>query len=223
MDCIYLAAGLGVRLEKKIPKQFYKILGKPIFIYSLEVLEKIDCIETIYMTFHPDFKNTYLRIIEKYNISKVVLINGGETRQESVWKALQHIKNEKLLIHEAARPLITSDFINNIIRYNNKAVVPTIPIPFTVSEGDKYMTGELDRSKLHNIQLPQFFDRKTLITAHKKAQEENYTATEDSILVFRLGEKIKFISGMENNIKITTPLDLIVVENLLKGVERWEG
>jgi 2-C-methyl-D-erythritol 4-phosphate cytidylyltransferase len=68
--------------------------------------------------------------------------------------------------------------------------------------------------------LPQLFDAKTLRNAHELARRENYIATEDGILVFRLGEKVRFVTGSENNIKITTPLDLIIAENLLRGIDK---
>ncbi|MBO8150944.1 MAG: 2-C-methyl-D-erythritol 4-phosphate cytidylyltransferase [Candidatus Marinimicrobia bacterium] len=219
MDCIYLAAGLGVRMRKRIPKQFLNIYGKPIMIYALEVLEKISGIERIFITYHQDFRKDYERVIEDYNISKCILTEGGETRQESVWNALQMVESERVIIHEAARPFITAELVSELMEIDEKAVVPTIPVPFTVSMGNEYMTAELDRSKLHNIQLPQIFDTDILVRAHKKAMEEGYIATEDGILVFRLGEKVRFVKGLENNIKITTPLDLVIAENLLRGIE----
>jgi len=208
-------------MKKAIPKQFITLLGKPIVVYALEVLEKLDSIESIYVTYHPDFKKLYENAIEAYNLSKCKLVAGGKTRQESVMCGLEHVKSRRVLIHEAARPIITVDFIKRLIGFDDKAVVPAIPIPFTVSQGGDYMEAELDRSKLHNVQLPQLFDTETLIKAHKLAQKQKYSATEDGILVFRLGEKVRFIRGLENNIKITTPLDLILVESILRGEERW--
>lgn len=221
MDCIYLAAGLSVRMKREIPKQFMTLLGKPIMVYALEVLENLDAVESIYITYNPDFKKLYEDVIKAYNLSKCELVVGGGTRQESVMCGLQRVKSERVLIHEAARPMITSDFIKRLINFDDKAVVPTIPVPFTVSAGGDFMEAELDRSKLHNIQLPQLFDTETLIRAHKLAQEQQHYATEDGILVFRLGEKVRFVQGLENNIKITTPFDLILAESILMGAEQW--
>jgi len=219
VDCIYLAAGLSVRMKKTLPKQFLTLLGKPILVYALEVLEKVDFIENILVIYHPEFKSLYEEIIKDYNISKCTLVEGGRTRQESVFNGLKHVKTKRVIIHEAARPFITTDFITELANYDEKAVVPTIPIPFTVSEGQKYMQRQLDRSVLHNIQLPQIFDTETLIKAHKATKDEDFAVTEDSMLVFRSGEKVLFVGGLENNIKITTPLQLIVAESLLKGAE----
>jgi len=221
MDCVYLSAGLSVRMKRAIPKQFITLLGKPIIVYGLEVIEKLDSVESIYVTYHPKFKKLYEDAIKAYNLSKCKLVAGGKTRQESVMCGLKHVKSEKVLIHEAARPIITVDFVKRLMGFDEKAVVPTIPIPFTVSQGAEFMEAELDRSKLCNIQLPQLFDTETLIKAHELARKQQYSATEDGILAFRLGEKVRFVPGLENNIKITTALDLILVESILRGEERW--
>ncbi len=218
MDCIYLAAGLGKRFNHELPKQFFKLNGKPILIFALEVLEKIEWIENIYVTHNSDYRELYEKVFEDYNIAKVVLVEGGETRQESVSKALTHVNTSKVFIHEAARPFIFESFVSSFNNYLNEvAVVPTIPIPFTVSEGEDFMTGILDRKKLHNIQLPQLFDTQILRGAHEKAVEEGFEATEDSLLLFKYGHKVKFIEGTENNLKITTPLDIIIAEQLAGG------
>ncbi len=219
MDCIYLAAGIGKRFKKELPKQFYKLNGKPILIYALEILERIEWIDKIYVTHSPDYKDLYEQAFEDYNISKVMLTEGGKTRQESVYKALQKVTTSEVFIHEAARPFIFESFINSFINYPNEvAVVPTIPIPFTVSQGNDYMTGILDRNILHNIQLPQMFDTEILMDSHKKAIDEKFEATEDSLLLFKYGYKVRFIEGIENNLKITTPLDILIAEQFLGGV-----
>lgn len=221
MDCIFLAAGLGVRMNRPVPKQFIRLLGKPIIAYSLEVVEGIDEICRIILVYNKDYRQMYENLIENYNLSKCVLTAGGKTRQESVSKGLDHIKTSRVIIHEASRPLITADFVQSLFKYpEEKAVIPVIPIPFTVSQGNDYMMAELDRSKLHNIQLPQLFATDVLKRAHENARKDKFIATEDGILVFRIGERVRFITGMENNIKITTPLDLIIAENLLSGVEK---
>jgi 2-C-methyl-D-erythritol 4-phosphate cytidylyltransferase len=218
MDCIYLSAGLGVRLKEAKPKQFITLLGKPIFIYALEVLERVDEVEKILLMFHPDYRRMYEKYLKNYNLSKIELVEGGKTRQESVWNGLQKVNSKRVLIHEAARPFISKEFLLDLLEYRESAVVPTIPIPFSVAGGETYMEQELERSKLHNIQLPQVFDTHVLSRAHLKAQQENFIAFEDGILVFRFGEKVRFVEGLENNIKITTPLDLVIAESLLKGV-----
>ncbi len=218
MDAILLAAGVGSRMGISTPKQFYTINGKPFFIRSLELFERIHEIDRVLVTIHEDYKEEYLKHIKDFRISKPVLVAGGVTRQESVFKALKEVKSEYVLIHEAARPLVSEELIHSLfLNKQYDGVVPTIPIPFTVAVGSDFFESPLDRSLLHNIQLPQLFKSEVLLQAHQKAIEQNFQATEDSMMVHKFGGKVRFIEGSESNIKITTKLDLIIVNQLLKG------
>lgn len=220
MDAIILAAGSGLRMNSNTPKQFLRIKGKPLFIYSLELFNKCSFIDKIYITCNKEYMDLYKEFITMYDIKNTECIEGGSTRQESVYKALSHINTPKVIIHEAARPLIDLEFMNSIfsvdINAEIDAVVPTIPVKFTVAIGKDFMESELDRTKLHNIQLPQIFNKEVLFNAHKKALTDNYEATEDGMLVFHYGGHVKFVEGRESNIKVTTKLDIELIENLLK-------
>ncbi len=217
MDAIVLAAGNGSRMNLDFPKQFLKINGKPIFIYSLEVLQKSKNIKNIIVTCNYEFIDRYKMYSDDFGIENVTYIKGGNSRQESVFLGLQHVSTPKVLIHEAARPLIAHDFVEYLQSFEDEdAVIPTIPIKFTVSVGNKYMTNELNRTNLHNIQLPQIFNTKVLTDAHEKAIKDNYETTEDGTLVFHYGGKVRFVEGRESNIKVTTNLDIELVNNILK-------
>lgn len=210
-ECIVLAAGKGTRMGREVPKQFLRLAGKPLLIHTLEVFEQLDEISAVWVAYHPGFENEYLKLFKQYRLEKPQLVEGGETRQWSVANALRRVTSKRVLIHEAVRPFITPEFVRQVLSGDAPAVVPTIPIPFTVSVGEKVMTAELDRSKLHNIQLPQAFDVEILREAHERFYEGG-RATEDSLMVFRLGHEVRFVSGLEHNIKITTPLDLEFAE-----------
>lgn len=217
MDAILLAAGVGARMGLNYPKQFMQIKGKPIFIYSLEVLSGIPDIEQLIVVCNERCMNDYKRYVDMYHIPNVIYVVGGASRQESVRNAIPYVKTDKVLIHEAARPLISVDFVKQIIENPTyDVVVPTIPIKFTVVQGDGYMTGELNRSQLHNVQLPQLFKTAVLADVHAKAVNDGYVATEDSMMAFHYGYQVKLIEGRESNIKVTTPLDIELVNRLLK-------
>lgn len=217
MEAIVLAAGKGVRMNLEYPKQFMKIGGKPCFIYVLEVLNSLPQIETIYVTCHKDYIDDYIAYARMYHIHGTVFIEGGATRQESVYRALQYIQSDKVLIHEAARPLISKEFVEEILSYTqDDAVIPTVPISFTVAQGGEYMESEIERSTLHNVQLPQMFNTAKLLRAHESAIKDGYTATEDGMLAFHYGTTVRFVPGRDSNIKMTTPLDVQIVEKLLK-------
>jgi 2-C-methyl-D-erythritol 4-phosphate cytidylyltransferase len=218
MDAIVLAAGIGARMGLNYPKQFLKIKGKPTFIYSLELLSQVRKIDKIILVCNADSLMEYQKYTDLYHIRDVVFVLGGHTRQESVYNALKYVKTDKVLVHEAARPLVSLDFVNEILSYDKyDVVVPTIPIKFTVIQGSDFMTGELDRSMLHNVQLPQVFKTSILKEVHQKALLDSYQATEDSMMAFHYGFQVKLIPGRESNIKITTPLDVEMVNNLLKN------
>lgn len=215
MDAILLAAGIGKRTGLGFPKQFYKVNGRPSLVYSLEIFEKIDEIKRVFITFNSDFTADYKNCLRDYGIRKGVLIRGGATRQASVQNALKKISSKRVLIHEAARPFISVEFVLGLLSYNDAAIVPTIPIDFTVSEGGEFMTRILERNSLHNIQLPQVFDAQVLKKAHRLAARDKFEATEDSMLVFKYGDTVRFVPGLRANIKITNELDLLVANNLL--------
>ena len=217
MDCVLLAAGMGQRMENPIPKQFIHLAGKPIIVHSLETLDSIDFIDKIILIYNKNYKEDYLKILREYSIeTEVILIEGGKSRQDSVYCGLKQVNSDRFLLHEASRPFIFKSIIDKLKEFDDPAVIPTIPVPFTVSEGDSYMTKSLERVNLKNIQLPQMFDTKILIDSHENASKENFIATEDGILVFKYGNKVKFIEGYENNIKITTPFDLIIAEHVIR-------
>lgn len=210
-ECIVLAAGQGTRMGREVPKQFLRLAGKPLLIHTLEVFEQIREIPHVWVTYRPGYESEYLELFKQYRLEKPRLIEGGATRQWSVWNALRQVTSPRVMIHEAVRPFITPEFVRRVLEVEAPAVVPTIPIPFTVSVGETGMTAELDRSKLHNIQLPQSFATEVLKEAHERYYEAG-NATEDSLMVFRLGHEVRFVAGLEHNIKITTPLDLELAE-----------
>ncbi|MBQ8662108.1 MAG: 2-C-methyl-D-erythritol 4-phosphate cytidylyltransferase [Alphaproteobacteria bacterium] len=219
MEVILLSAGKGIRTNLGYPKQFYPINGKPSIVMSLELFDGLPEVEKIFVTYNREFKSEYEKIFKDYHIGKAVLIEGGKTRQESVFEALKHVKSSRVIIHEAARPLISKEFVYDILSYSEEAVVvPALPISFTVSEGQDYMTKILDRNRLRNIQLPQLFDSRILREVHQKAKDEGFEATEDSMLAFKYGYPVRFVAGLETNIKITTSLDILIVNHIVRGI-----
>lgn len=211
MDAIVLAAGRGVRMGRDVPKQFLRLAGKPLLVHVLEVFEALEDVDRVWVTALAGYEDEYRRLFEQYRLEKPELVPGGETRQWSVARALESVRSPRVIVHEAVRPFVTADFVRGLLAWPDAAVVPTQPIPFTVAEGDAFMTAELNRARLHNVQLPQVFNTAVLREAHRRFREPG-DATEDSLLVFRLGERVRFVPGREENIKITTPLDLQLAE-----------
>lgn len=214
MDAVILAAGAAKRMEQEVPKQFLRIGGKPVIIYVMEVLQKAEIFDRLIVTTLPGFEAHYDELIRTYHLTDIELVAGGATRQESCRLALEKVRSGRVLIHEAARPFITVDFVRRLIGYPDLAVVPVLPIDFTVSAGGEFMTGSLERGELKNVQLPQVFDTRTIIDAHQHALADGFSATEDSTLVFRMGIPVRFVEGLRENFKITDRFDLFVAERI---------
>ena len=217
IDCVFLAGGVGKRMKRDIPKQLIRVAGKPIMIYSLENLLKFLNCKKVIITYPKGYQKVYGDVLSYYfnNIDNFILVEGGKTRQESVYNALEYVNSNRVLIHEAARPFITKRLIDDLLNGSEDAVVPVINIPFTVASGKEYMNKIFKRDELKNVQLPQIFNSETLKAAHEKAKRDNLFFTDDSTLVFYYGHKVKFVEGEEMNIKITTNLDLLLMEKIL--------
>jgi 2-C-methyl-D-erythritol 4-phosphate cytidylyltransferase len=201
-----------------IDKQLVRVGGKPIMIFSLEILLDHPSIDRAVIACQPDRDDEIAAILADYRLDeKCQIVSGGDTRQESVRLGLEAVSSSRVLVHEAARPLITAELIDRLVAEAAPAVVPTIEIPFSVAIGGDVMTAETDRATLRNIQLPQLFDTQVLRDAHTRARDEGQSSTEDSSLVFRTGHEVRFVEGLSENLKVTYPLDLVVAETLLFG------
>src|SRR4030042_5409580 len=109
LDAIILAAGAAKRMEQEVPKQFLRIGGKPIIIYVMEVLQKVERFDRLIVTTLPGYEAHYDELIRTYHLTGLELVAGGSTRQESCRLALERVRSARVLIHEAARPFITVD------------------------------------------------------------------------------------------------------------------
>lgn len=214
VSMILLSGGSGQRMGLNFPKQFLLVGGKPLIIHSLEKIDSINEISEIIIPSPKDHIEQTISIISKHNISKPIkYIVGGETRQESVFKALELIKSERVLIHEAVRPFVKTDEFIELIRSDSDNAIYGIDIPFTVLNGKRFIEQNLKREELINVQLPQIFNTNALFEAHKKAAIEKLEFTEDSSLLFHyFNTKIKILKGTEYNIKITKPIDRRLAE-----------
>lgn len=218
MDAVVLAAGRSTRMGAGRDKQLDRLGGKPLMVFAIERLLDHDAIDRVVVTTRDDRVDRVNEVIASYSLDDLVeVVVGGSSRQESVRIALEHVHSERVLIHEAARPLITSELIERVVSAEGDAVVPVVEIPFTVAIGADRMEDEIDRDTLRNVQLPQVFDTELLKRAHRVAVEQGATSTEDSQLVFRLGATVTFVDGLVENIKVTYPVDLVIAHAWIFG------
>jgi len=211
MEAIVLAAGNSTRMGPGNEKQLARLGGKPMVVFALERLLEHSAIEHIYLTCRADRIEVMSDVMESYELtSSVTPVEGGESRQASVLAGLRHVTSDRVLVHEAARPVVTYALIDRVVSASGIAVVPTVEIPFTVAAGADVMIAEIERDTLRNVQLPQVFETRRLLEAHEYAVETGSTATEDSQLVFRRGHEVVFVEGLVQNIKVTYPEDLAI-------------
>lgn len=215
---ILLAGGTGSRIGHSVPKQFMILAGKPVIMHTLERLDENKYIDEIVIVCHREYISIMDHYIKTYMLENTYkIIEGGETRQESVFNGLNESKNSSVIIHEAARPFVKTEEFNQIIETKADNVMLGLDIPFTVVEGGDSVEGILDRSRLVNVQLPQKFNKKQLLDAHNRANKEGKVFTEDASLLFNYSnEKIDIIKGTTYNIKITNPMDLLIGEAIYK-------
>lgn len=219
ITAIILAGGKGKRMHLSMPKQFLALVGKPVIMHTLERIEKIDEINEVIIPCCPEYKEFLRQNIQAYLLKKnYLIIDGGETRQQSVYNALKSATNNLVLIHEAARPFVKIEEFVNIIKNAEDNIIYGYDIPFTVLEcKNDLISGIKERDKLVNVQLPQKFNRQELIEAHELAESEKRIFTEDASLLYYYKKlDIHIIKGTLYNIKITEPADLILGEQIYK-------
>lgn len=222
---IILAAGKGTRMGTDIPKQFLNIYDKPVLYYSLKAFQEHEAVDEIILVTSKMYKE-YCRteIIDKYHITKAVkIVDGGAERYDSVISGLHACENcEYVLIHDGARPCITKEIIDRciqaVVRY--KACVTGMPSKDTIKICDEegFVSVTPERKYVWNIQTPQVFSYDLICRAYEKAAESGMQGiTDDSMVLERLKEvKIRLVEGSYHNIKVTTPEDIKILENLLK-------
>ncbi len=214
-----LNGGVGARVAAGRPKQFIVVKGIPILVYALVAADSVDSISQIVLNYPDGWRDDVEKIVTDYAIkTPITYVPAGRTRHESVANMLAHIENDHVIIHESARPLVTSRDFQRIIADPHPDVSFMLDIPFTVAPVDpatQRVTGYLDRDTLRNVQLPQKFQKSTLLAAHEYATREGVTFTEDATLCAVAGFDVRFLAGSDRNLKVTTPVDVHIAGYLL--------
>lgn len=222
-SAIIVAAGSGTRFGSDKPKQFLEILGKPLIVHTLERFEFCPHIDEIILVLPETEIANFSKIVEKYNLKKLVkTVAGGNTRAESVRSGLSVIDAEIceiVAVHDGARPLVSVAEIAKTIEKAGEtgAACLTAFVTDTIKEvsGDKIVR-TVDRAKLRRALTPQCFRYAILKRAFDENKIEDGAATDESFLVENIGVEVSIVEGAAQNIKITTPEDLILAESLLK-------
>ena len=217
-----------------MPKQFLRLGGQPIILHSLRILQSSSVIDEIILAVpQSDMKYCLTKIVTPNHFTKVTkIVPGGPERQDSVRHALEEVHKDVdvVLVHDAVRPFLTEHMVEevvNVARAKGAAII-ALPMKDTVKQvgADHVIERTVDRRPLWLAQTPQAFRRDWLLAAHRKAHGEGVHATDDAYLVEWCGHPVSVVEGSGENIKVTTPEDMIIAEAILasrvKGV-RLQG
>ena len=215
ISLIIVAAGFGRRLGG-VDKAFVKIAGKEIILYSFETFEKV-----------PQIKEKII-VVNKENVDKaksvfhgknVKFVFGGSIRAESVKNGVLVAKENFVMVHDAARPFVSVSLIERVINAlkDTDSVIPTLKVKPTIKVvEDGFVFRTLKRDTLAVVQTPQLFRKEQLLSAYEKFTDLS-GITDESMLIEKLGRRVRVVEGEEKNLKITTPLDLIVSKEIVKN------
>lgn len=216
---IILGAGNGTRMKSEKSKLLLEIGSKTVIERSVEAFLSVSDIDEIIVVARAQDIDIYSELLTDERISFVI---GGATRQQSVKNAVETVDDAHLIIiHDGARPLIKCEDIEKTIRaaeeFSAAAVGVFVKDTIKIVDKQGFVESTPDRSTLFAVQTPQIFDFDLYKSAMRKADEQGLDFTDDCQLVELCGGKVKMVEGSYSNIKITTPDDIALAENLLKN------
>ena len=216
---IIVAGGKGTRINSKLPKQFIGLNGKPILLHTLEAFFNYSKDLTIVLVLPENEFGIWEAIQKEFKINRpLILQKGGDTRFQSVKNGLEKIEGEGLVaIHDGVRPLVSTDLIGASFRLAavHGSAIASVRLTESIRETDQDTTKAVDRSRYRLIQTPPTFDLQLIKKAYQ--MKEDPSLTDDASVAEHAGHKISLFEGSYENIKVTTPEDLVVAEALLKS------
>ena len=198
------------------PKQFLLLDGKPILMHTIERIHNYDKVSEIVITLPEDQMEHWEKLTDKHDFRIVhKIVAGGEERFHSIQNALEFCTGDAVAVHDGVRPFVSFDTLNRLFgALDNNAVIPVMP----VSESLRKINGEssqaVNRANYVNVQTPQVFKKHILKEAY--LQDYSSSFTDDASVVESIGYSIFTVEGNIENIKITTPMDLILAEAIVK-------
>ena len=214
------AAGRGERLGPGGPKALRPLAGVPMLVHAVRALASSRAVHLVVVAAPPDAIDTFSTLLGEHDFpADVTVVAGGDTRQDSVARALITLPDDirTVLVHDAARPLVPEQVVTRVVAAigeGHQAVVPALPVVDTIKEIDDAGTvvRTVDRTSLQAIQTPQAFRRDVLQRAHA---ESDLSVTDDAGLVEAIGIPVFVVPGHEEALKVTRPFDVVIAEAIL--------
>jgi 2-C-methyl-D-erythritol 4-phosphate cytidylyltransferase len=214
------AAGLGTRMGAELPKQFMELDGMPLLIFTLKRLAACPAITEFFIATRGDLASLQEKISRAALGRPARVVQGGDTRQQSVANALAEVDpgTEIVVVHDAVRPFVTPDQVGRVIAEARRrgAAILGIPAIDTVKEVKRaslpedvaLISSTIPRERIVLAQTPQVFSYTLLRDAFRKAQEDDFTGSDEAAIVERCGHDVFVVLGSERNLKITRPADM---------------
>lgn len=219
---IIAAGGTGSRMKLEFNKIFLSVEDKPILSYTLDVFENSPVIDGIVLVCNSLDFELCKEIVDEFKYKKVIdIVIGGATRQESVRNGLKAVpsSSEIVVVHDAARPLVTNEMIENTIDEAYKVGAASVgiqPVDTVKRVRGTTISETVDRNSLVLIQTPQAFKREILVNAHETAKKNHQLVTDDCALCELIGQPVAVVPGSRLNIKLTTPEDFNMILSFLE-------
>lgn len=225
ISAVLLLSGQSERAGIDTPKQFYAINGKELFEYSLKTLLEAHIFDSLILVTQKKYFEHVSSIMKTHFFGvKFVLVEGGNTRQESVFNALNYLSTkgiDEVLIHDAARPFISKNAIKNVIKAlkeaNGTSLYSKVSDSICTFSEDNYIKNYQNRDEIVKIETPQAFKFDIIFKAHlENIKSKDFMVTDDASLLLKVGEKVKLVENSDFNLKVTTRSDLLLAEKILK-------
>jgi len=218
---LIVAGGKGLRMGNDLPKQFIELAGKPVLMRTIEAFYNFDKSISIILVLPDQHKTYWKNLCDKFNFQiKHQVADGGETRFDSVKNGLALTGESGLVaIHDGVRPLVSDVVINDCYIAAEKfgAALPVVAVIDSMRVTTDDASLAVNREKYRLVQTPQVFEIGLIKRAYQNVSHKDFT--DDATVAESIGHKIKLVQGSRENIKITTPLDLIIAEAIINQKE----
>lgn len=215
---IITAGGIGKRMGGSTPKQFLMLDHKPVLMHTLANLHAFDAQAELILTLPLEHLATWEQLCQAHHFSiPHHTVAGGEERFHSVQNALKHATGELIAVHDGVRPFVSNKTLHDLFAaaVDNPAVIPVIAVKDSMRKVNPDFNHTVNRSEYVLVQTPQVFQAELLKMAYQKPFSSLFT--DDASVVESLGQSIHLVSGNEENIKLTNPLDMQLATLLINS------
>lgn len=217
---IIVAGGKGLRMGGDLPKQFMPLHGKPVLMHTIEQFRAYSDELKIILVLPHEQQDYWRQICQKHNFTvEHTVVDGGQTRFHSSQNGVAAVPDDAtgvIGIHDGVRPFVSEETIARCFEAARQfgAALPVLPVTDTLRRVTDDGGYNVQRNDYRTVQTPQTFDAQLLKQAFKQPYSDNFT--DDASVVEALGHKVTMVDGNRENIKLTTPFDLVVAEALIK-------